>query len=313
MPRVTARLLRLLVVVASAASSLPVVAALPQRTFVASSGVDTNPCTLALPCRGFAAAVSAVADGGEVIVLDSAGYGPVTILKSVSIVAPPGVYAGITVSSGDGITISGSGIAVALRGLSVNSQGGTNGIVFAQGAELHLERIHVRGFNSGGHGINIAADGSVTTIDDAFVEDNTFGVLVGALVTVARAYLDHVRANNNSEGIQASDLSAVSVRDSVAARNNDAIHANTQSSAPGASAEIEVENCFITHSGNAGIRAITNSGATSSIVRVSGSTITGTSNNAIASFPPATIISRGNNTVIGNNFGETFDGTFLPK
>ena len=33
-----------------------------QRTFVASTGVDTNPCTLTQPCRGFAAAVSAVAD-----------------------------------------------------------------------------------------------------------------------------------------------------------------------------------------------------------------------------------------------------------
>ena len=31
------------------------------------------------------------------IVLDSAGYGPVTITQSVSITAPPGVFAGISV------------------------------------------------------------------------------------------------------------------------------------------------------------------------------------------------------------------------
>jgi hypothetical protein len=47
-----------------------------QRTFVASTGNDANPCTLAQPCRGFARAVSQTSPSGEVIVLDSAGYGP---------------------------------------------------------------------------------------------------------------------------------------------------------------------------------------------------------------------------------------------
>jgi hypothetical protein len=283
-----------------------------QRTFVASSGNDSNPCSITAPCRGFAAALVQTAPGGEIVVLDSAGYGAVAIAQSVSIVAPPGVYAGIAVFSGSGITISGAGIIVSLRGLTINSQGGSTGIAFTQGAELHVERIHVSGFGSGNHGINITADSSITTADDVVVEDNTFGMLIGAPTTAARASLNHVRANNNSEGIQATDHSVVTVRDSVAAKNNEAIHANTQFSAAGASAVIDVENCLITHSGNAGIRAITNGVITISQVRVSGSTITGTSNNAIASFGSASITSRGNNTVIDNNFGETFDGTFAP-
>ncbi len=87
-----------------------------QRTFVSGAGSDTNACTLVAPCRGFAVALTHTDPNGEIIVLDSAGYGPVTIDKSVSIVAPPGVYAGISVFSGDGIVISGSGIDVALRG-----------------------------------------------------------------------------------------------------------------------------------------------------------------------------------------------------
>jgi hypothetical protein len=62
-----------------------------QRTFVASYGVDTNPCSLTQPCRTFAAAVALTSTNGEVIVLDSAGYGSVTISQPVSIVAPPGV------------------------------------------------------------------------------------------------------------------------------------------------------------------------------------------------------------------------------
>jgi hypothetical protein len=74
-----------------------------QRAFVASYGTDVNTaanCSLASPCRGFAAAATVTDANGEIIVLDSAGYGPVTITKSISIIAPAGVYAGITVFSG---------------------------------------------------------------------------------------------------------------------------------------------------------------------------------------------------------------------
>ena len=52
-----------------------------QRTFVSAGGVDNPNCSLAAPCRSFASAIAATLSGGEVIVLDSAGYGPVTITK----------------------------------------------------------------------------------------------------------------------------------------------------------------------------------------------------------------------------------------
>ena len=116
-----------LIILLLGALPLAVQAALPQRTFVASNGVDTNPCSLAAPCRSFGAAVTAVAAGGEVVVLDSAGYGAVTIAKSVSIVAPPGLYAGVSVASGTGVTVDGAGINVVIRGLSITNQGGNVG------------------------------------------------------------------------------------------------------------------------------------------------------------------------------------------
>src|SRR6185369_15949081 len=53
-----------------------------QRTFVASYGVSANTgfnCSIAKPCRAFNEAITVTNLGGEVIVLDSAGYGPVTI------------------------------------------------------------------------------------------------------------------------------------------------------------------------------------------------------------------------------------------
>src|SRR5438876_9156935 len=80
-----------------------------QRTFVSAAiGSDANPCTRALPCRSFAAALPFTDTDGEVIVVDSGGYGPVTITQSVSLIAPDGVYAGITTLafSGPAVTVN---------------------------------------------------------------------------------------------------------------------------------------------------------------------------------------------------------------
>ena len=99
-----------------------------QRAFVASNGNDAGPCSITAPCRGFTEAVSKTNAGGEVVVLDSAGYGAVTINKSISIIAPPGVYAGVSVLSGNGITVNAPGATVALRGLSINGQGGSTAL-----------------------------------------------------------------------------------------------------------------------------------------------------------------------------------------
>src|SRR6478672_2814060 len=70
------------------------------RTFVSvSAGNDVNPCSLTSPCRSFASAVLVTDLGGEVIALDSGGYGVVTLTQSISLIAPEGVFAGLTVTS----------------------------------------------------------------------------------------------------------------------------------------------------------------------------------------------------------------------
>src|SRR6266700_1968683 len=97
---------------ASGASRVPAVAGRAaagpaQRTFgSAGSGNDANPCTRTSPCRNFQAAIAQTLPGGEVIALDSGGYGPVTITQAVALIAPAGVYAGISVFSGAGIAIN---------------------------------------------------------------------------------------------------------------------------------------------------------------------------------------------------------------
>ena len=65
-----------------------------------------------------AAALAVLSAGGEVVALGSVGYGVATIGQSVKIIAPTGIYAGISVFSSDGIAVARSGIKVLLRGLT---------------------------------------------------------------------------------------------------------------------------------------------------------------------------------------------------
>src|SRR5438105_1908836 len=84
------------------------------RTAVSVNGSDSNPCTVASPCRSFSAAIAQTASGGDVVALDSGGYGTFIVNQSVTLEAAPGVYAGITVpSGGTGVIVNlSSGIAI---------------------------------------------------------------------------------------------------------------------------------------------------------------------------------------------------------
>src|SRR5256885_1578486 len=74
------------------------------RTFVSAHGSDANACTLTAPCKTFAAAHAQTSPGGIIDVLDPAGYGAVTITKSITIIGRD--WASILVTSGNGITIN---------------------------------------------------------------------------------------------------------------------------------------------------------------------------------------------------------------
>src|SRR6202790_5104987 len=81
--------------------------ALNARSFVSGHGADTNACTLASPCRTFAVAFGNTNAGGEIDVLDPAGYGALTINKAISIVNDGVGTAGVLApAAGNGITIT---------------------------------------------------------------------------------------------------------------------------------------------------------------------------------------------------------------
>src|ERR1700686_5761280 len=137
------------------ATMLPALSAQAQntRSFVSGLGNDLNNCSLAAPCRTFQHAHDQTTAGGEIAVLDTAGYGAVTINRSISIVNPGGVEAGISVpSGGTAITINaGSSDAVSLRGLTIEGAGtGATGVKFNSGQSLTVENCVIRHFTTGG-------------------------------------------------------------------------------------------------------------------------------------------------------------------
>jgi len=296
----------------------------PQRTFVASYGNDAQPCSRALPCRQFGVAIATVAAGGEVVVLDSAGYGPATIAKPVSIIAPAGVYAGISAFSGDGITVSGgSGDIVVLRGLTFVGLGAGNGIHSTLAGTLHVENCVISGMTNAG--ILSNTSGKVF-IKDTIVRNNFDGIRLGGSGTPGVATLDRVRANDNINGIWVTNAKA-SMRDSEATGNNfgvivgsftasenpvlnvesSVISNNSGPGIQGANAAgpgtFSVANSSITNNGNFGINA-----GVSDLGRVANSTISGN-----ASGVGIAIVSVNGNFVEGNTFNNTFTTTVSKK
>src|SRR5262249_11391384 len=140
------------VVMALVLPALPAQAQLA-RTFVSSLGNDANDCNRLTPCRTFQRAHDNSLANGEITVLDSGGYGAVTITKTISIINDGVGEAGVLVSGGlNGITINAASTdSVSLRGLTVKGIGfgGGNGIVFMRGKSLTVENCAVRNLNGG--------------------------------------------------------------------------------------------------------------------------------------------------------------------
>jgi Right handed beta helix region len=224
-----------------------------QRTFVASNGADANPCTIAQPCRSFGAAIGKTVPGGEVIALDSAAYGIVTIAQSVSIVAPPGVYAGISVPAGQtGVAVNGAGIIVALRGLTINGIGaGSLGVRFLQGARLRIENCVLAKLASTaiGHHANAAE----MIVADTTVRDNDGAGIV--LDVDATMLLDGVRVEHNAgDGVVvlSGPVGAkATIRNSVLAYNDQAGVAAFMASGT-ATTRVVVENSMLSQNGGDG-------------------------------------------------------------
>jgi hypothetical protein len=207
--------------------------ALSARTFVSGTGSDSSACGLATPCRTFAYALAQTAASGEIIVLSSAGYGPVTITQSVSIINTSN-FAGVTVGSGNGITINaGTSDSVVLRGLTIDGGGaGSNGIVLNSGGKLTIDQCDVMNFvgtGAAGNGVLIqptSGNSNILVTNTTASNNKWAGIYFLPLQSVSIAIvIDRVSANNNSYGIvvnsfNTSSPAMASISNSIASFNS---------------------------------------------------------------------------------------------
>src|SRR5881396_4373025 len=75
------------------------------RTWVSGVGDDANPCSRTAPCKTFAGAISKTIINGEINCLDPAGFGAVTITKSITIDCT-GTFGSILASGVQGVIIN---------------------------------------------------------------------------------------------------------------------------------------------------------------------------------------------------------------
>ncbi len=162
------------------------------RAYVSSAGSDANPCTLPSPCRLLPAALAAVADGGEIWMLDSANYNSATVdvAKSVSILAIPGAVGSVVAVGGPAISIATGGVKVALRNLVIVPLPGSFGgdaISMTNGSRLHIEDCLIAG--NFGEGVLVNAPAEVTITNSTIRNNGQHGVylLNGARGTIARS------------------------------------------------------------------------------------------------------------------------------
>src|SRR4051812_22714536 len=151
------------------------------RTFVSGFGNDANTGSVASPKRSFAGALTVTDAGGEIVALDSAGYGGVTINKPVSIIAPPGVYGGVTVGvGGTAIAVSITATdSVVLRGLSITGVNSSYGISFSSAGKLYVQDCVLTGFTGfNGDALYSTNAASQWFIRNSLVQGNKIGMQI---------------------------------------------------------------------------------------------------------------------------------------
>ena len=248
------------------------------KIFVASFGNDANDGTRNAPKRNFQAAHTAVQDGGQIVVLDTAGYGALSITKNLSITVPPGVNGFVTINGGTGVNINvGASGKVALRGLIVEGPG-----------------------TSAGYGIYVASAGAVV-LEDCTVRNLSEGIFAFT-TTALKLNLANCVARDCAYGLDVENNATVGVvAVATGCRLEDCSSDNFLAAGGSGSVDVTLADCTVT---GAGIYGVSASGSVV-VVRVESSRVVGNST-GISVNSSAQVLSRGNNTVEKNVSGNVF-------
>ncbi len=270
------------------------------KIFVSATGNDANDGSRGAPKRNFQGAHDAVAAGGQIVVLDTAGYGTLTITKSLAVTVPPGVNGFITATGvNNGITINaGATDSVSLRGLIIEGGGtsisNTYGINVASVGNLAVEDCTVRSF---GVAMNMASSIPARCYlrrcvmrgcqDGLFVV--AFSSVTQAVIATGCRFEQHTTLGVSAVTFDAGGKLDVTLVDCVIAgitsdNNGQAIQAQSINGAPSDAVVVRVDNC-----------------------RITGNKL------GVNTFNGAKVLSRGNNTLENNTLNNTFPGTYSAK
>jgi hypothetical protein len=126
------------------------------RTWVSGVGDDFNPCSRTAPCKTFSSAMSKTAAGGEINCLDPAGFGAITINKSLTIDCTGTLGGILSAGTANAVVVNAAATdKVVLRGIQIDGAGtGTNGVRLLAGREVTLENVSIVGLT--GTGVELA-------------------------------------------------------------------------------------------------------------------------------------------------------------
>lgn len=255
------------------------------RTWVSGVGDDANPCSRTAPCKTFAGAISKTAAFGEINCLDPAGYGALTITKSITLNC--GFTLGsVLVAGTNGIVINAAAAdKVTLRGIHLQGLAGTatpglNGVRILSAAVVSIENCVITQFSQAGINDARSAGNTQLFVRNTIISNNTGSGVSLAATAANKAVLDGVESVGNLFGISAGNNNLAMVTRSVFSGNTTGVQAD-------ASGAINIDSSSISGNGT-GVQSLSNIRLSNSDVTLNTTGFNGTA------------LTHGNNRLLGN-------------
>jgi len=275
------------------------------RTWVSGVGDDVNPCSRTAPCKTFAGAISKTATNGEINCLDPAGYGAVTVTKSITIDCED--TQGSILSAGtNGVIVNITAVtdtkkSFKLRGISINGAcTGINGIRILSANNVTLQEVVIDGVTQHGVSVETTVTPLKMLVDATTIRSNAghginaFPILPSTLnLSVNNSTFAHLGQNG------------LNFADNVKATATNSVFMNSLNGVLASNAQVFLINCTVAFNTTAGIRS--QSGGN---VRMQNVTVT---NNATGISNAATVTSvTGTNSITGNTIADGAPNAFAP-
>ena len=281
-------------------ASVSIAQAQASRTWVSGVGDDVNPCSRTAPCKTFAGAISKTAACGEIDALDPAGYGAVTITKSITIDGT-GTFASILASLVTGITVNAASTdVITIRGVSINGFcNGLRAMNILQAKTVNIEDCVMFRFAGPGILVNESSDLQLN-IRNTVIRDNTgAGLDMTTSSGVVKFSISNCSFNGNSHGVHAKSRTQGTADNSVFA-NNTTNGVFTDAVTAGTVAIVRVWNSQMSNNGGSGVRAGNAGNAGTAVVQIGQSQLNNNTTAGALLTAPGILETFQNNSMEGN-------------